>query len=238
MARRHVQWQRSSESRPEAAWISTSEQSTGSKDSKKSLLRARTHLPQPNPAGKLSDQSKPGAEGSRQMIAYRAVAPMSAVRRLSPMTFPSVTPVPGGKSVTMPTPTTRPARSVSRSAAAPWIEAASGLHVHRAAAVQLAVSDLAGGAAAPGGRVGDADRVHVRVEQDAGPGAGVERAGDVAGAVDLDLEAELLQRRAHELRDGALLRRERGVATSCRARSVRASASIAVGDDAERISMT
>ena len=69
----------------------------------------------------------------------------------------------------------------------------------------------------------DADGVHVRVEQHARPGPGVERADDVAERVDLDGIAEPLELGAHERRDGALLRPDGlGVRTRSRAKASRA----------------
>ena len=57
----------------------------------------------------------------------------------------------------------------------------------------------------PRGAVGDADRVHVGVEQHARPVAAAERADDVAELVDLDGVAQPLHLLAHERRHRALL---------------------------------
>ena len=81
------------------------------------------------------------------------------------------------------------------------------LHVQRAAAVQAPVAQLAGRIGRPRAGVADADRVHVRVEQHARPGPGIERAGDVAERVHRDGVAEPLELRADERRDRALLAR-------------------------------
>ena len=60
------------------------------------------------------------------------------------------------------------------------------LHVQRAAAVQPPVAQLPGRIGRPRSGIADADRVHVRVEQDARPRPGIERAGHVAERVHRD----------------------------------------------------
>jgi hypothetical protein len=79
------------------------------------------------------------------------------------------------------------------------------LHVDGAAPEEAAVAQLARRVGRPGLGIGDADGVHVGVEQHARAGPGVEHSDDVPQRVDLDGVPEPLELGAHQRRDGALL---------------------------------